>query len=126
MEAIKLFDDVLASWQNDEVADIELDARYKAVFNAYLSSKDGENEMLTFRDIVYYDFETNMGNLHDALLELGIKQIAITETSTALMSYLWYLTNKGWHIDGMKLANTTRKRGGIHEQIPAMILTYTE
>ena len=74
MEAIKLFDDVLASWQNDEVADIELDARYKAVFNAYLSSKDGENEMLTFRDIVYHDFETNMGNLHDALLELGIKQ----------------------------------------------------
>lgn len=124
MEAIKLFDDVLASWQNESVADIELDARYNTVFNAYLSSKDGENEILTFRDISYFDFETNMGNLHNALLELGIKQIAITETSTALMSYLWYLTNNGWRIDGMKMANTPSKQGDRHRQIPAIILTY--
>jgi len=124
MKAIKLFEDVLASWRNNDVADIELAEKYSEVFRAYNDSVKGGNDILTFRDISYLNFETSMNNIHESLLELGIKKIAIAERSTALMSYLWSLTNKGWQIKGMALANTPHVHLGNPKQEPAIILTY--
>lgn len=124
MKAIKLFEDVLASWRNKDVADMELSEKYSEVFRAYNDSVKGKNDILTFRDISYYNFDTSMKNLHDSLMEFGIKKIAISERSTALMSYLWSLTNKGWKMQGMALVNTTHVRLGNPEQEPAIILTY--
>lgn len=124
MKAIKLFEDVLASWRNKDVADMELSEKYSEVFRAYNDSVKGKNDILTFRDISYYNFDTSMKNLHDSLMEFGIKKIAIAERSTALMSYLWSLTNKGWKMHGMALVNTPHVRLGNPEQEPAIILTY--
>jgi len=105
------------------MADIELAEKYSEVFRAYNDSVKGGNDILTFRDISYLNFETSMNNIHESLLELGIKKIAIAERSTALMSYLWSLTNKGWQIKGMALANTPHVHLGNPEQEPAIILT---
>jgi len=113
MEKIELFENIIIKCKGnngameEQLAAISQDWNLRRLWNGYSCARACESPYVTFYDH-FWDKDIDLMN---GFLDMaGIKEFAITDTSTGLMSELYEFQKRGWKVTGLEVIPIYRKK----------------